>query len=55
MHAQIVVLQLTPRLSVRSLVSLKSLNGTKSNGLLLARADMQLLKEAIDLLIFFAS
>jgi hypothetical protein len=54
-HAHIVVLQLPPRLSVSNRVSLESLKGTKLRGLLLARAETQLLSEAIDLLIFLAS
>lgn len=55
MQAQIVVLQLPPRLSVSNLVSLLSLNGTCYRFLSLAKADMQLLRAAIDLLIFLAS
>lgn len=54
-QAQIVVLQLPPRDSVNNLVSLESLNGTKFKGLFEASAETQLLKAAIDLLIFFAS
>jgi hypothetical protein len=50
-----VVLQLPPRLSVRRRVSLESLKGTKFNGLLLANADIQLLRAAIDLFMFLAS
>ena len=55
MHAQIVVLQFPPRLSVSNLVSLLSLNGTCCIFLSLAKAEMQLLSAAIDLLIFLAS
>ena len=55
MHAQIVVLQLPPRLSVNSRVSLLSLNGTKLIDYLEDSAEMQLLNAAIDLLIFLAS
>ncbi len=55
MQAQMVVLQFPPRLSVKSLVSFESLKGTKLRGLLLARAEMQLLSAAMDLFMFFAS
>jgi hypothetical protein len=55
MQAQIVVLQLPPRDSVKSLVSFESRNGTKFKGLLEASAETQLDRAAIDLLIFFAS
>ena len=55
MHAHIVVLQLPPKDSVSSLVSLESLNGTKFKGLLDARAETQLERAAIDLLMFLAS
>lgn len=55
MQAHIVVLLFPPRLSVNSLVSLLSLKGTCISGLSYAKADMQLLKAAIDLLIFLAS
>ena len=55
MQAHIVVLQFPPRLSVKSLVSLLSLKGTKLRVLFEARAETQLLKAAIDLLIVFAS
>ena len=54
-QAQIVVLQLPPRLSVSSLVNLLSLNGTKFIGCLEESAEIQLLKAAIDLLIVLAS
>ena len=54
-HAHMVVLQLPPKLSVKSLVNLLSLKGTCYSDLSLARADMQLLKAAMDLLMFFAS
>jgi hypothetical protein len=54
-QAHMVVLQLPPKLSVRRRVNLESLKGTKLRGLLLARAETQLLSDAIDLLIFFAS
>jgi hypothetical protein len=55
MQAQMVVLQFPPRLSVKSLVSFESLKGTKLRGLLLAKAEMQLLSAAMDLLMFLAS
>ena len=55
MQAQIVVLQLPPRLSLSSLVSLESLKGTKFNALFEARADTQFERAAIDLLIVLAS
>jgi hypothetical protein len=55
MHAQMVVLQFPPKDSVSKRVSLLSLNGTKLSALLEARAEIQLLKVAIDLLIFLAS
>ena len=55
MQAQMVVLQFPPRLSVKSLVSFESRKGTKFRGLLLAKAEMQLLSAAIDLLMFLAS
>ena len=54
-HAQIVVLQFPPRLSLKSLVSLESRKGTKFSDFAEARADTQLDKAAIDLLIVFAS
>jgi hypothetical protein len=54
-QATIVVLQLPPRDSVSSLVSLESLNGTKLSGLLDASADTQFERAAIDLLMFLAS
>jgi len=50
-----VVLQLPPRLSVSNLVNLLSLNGTCYSDFSDAKADMQLLNAAIDLLIVFAS
>lgn len=50
-----VVLQLPPRDSVRSLVSLLSRKGTNDRGLFEARAETQLDRAAIDLLMFFAS
>ena len=55
MQAQIVVLQLPPSDSDRSLVSLLSRNGTKLNGFELERAETQFERHAIDLLIVFAS
>lgn len=55
MHAQIVVLQFPPRDSVSKRVSLLSLKGTKLSALFEARAEIQLLSVAIDLLIFLAS
>ena len=55
MHAQIVVLQLPPRLSLSSLVSFESLKGTKFSALFEARADTQFERAAIDLLMVFAS
>jgi hypothetical protein len=55
MQAHIVVLLLPPRLSVNNLVSLLSLNGTWFNDFSLANAEIQLLRAAIDLLIFLAS
>ncbi len=55
MQAHMVVLQLPPRLSVKSLVSFESRKGTKLRGLLLAKAEIQLLSAAIDLLMFLAS
>ena len=54
-HAQMVVLQLPPRMPLKSLVNLLSLNGTWFMDLLEARADTQLLRAAIDLLIVLAS
>lgn len=54
-HAQIVVLQFPPRLSVNSLVSLLSLKGTWDNDFSEANAEIQLLNAAIDLLIVLAS
>jgi len=55
MQAQIVVLQLPPSDSVRSLVNLLSLNGTCCMFFSEARAEIQLLRAAMDLLMFFAS
>ena len=54
-QAHIDVLQFPPKLSVNSLVSLLSLNGTCYNDFSEANTDIQLLNDAIDLLIFFAS
>lgn len=55
MQAQIDVLQLPPKLSVNNLVSLLSLKGTWDNDFSDAKAEIQLLRAAIDLLIFLAS
>lgn len=55
MHAQIVVLQFPPRDSVSKRVNLLSRNGTKLRALFEARAEMQLLSVAMDLLMFLAS
>ena len=54
-QAQIVVLQFPPKLSLSSLVNFESLKGTKFNALFDARADTQLERAAIDLLIVLAS
>ena len=55
MQAQMVVLQFPPRLSVSSLVSLESLKGTCERFFSLAKAEIQLLRAAMDLLMFLAS
>jgi hypothetical protein len=55
MQAQIVVLQFPPRDSVSKRVNLLSRNGTKLRALFEARAEMQLLSVAMDLLMFLAS
>lgn len=55
MHAHIVVLELPPKLSVRSLVNFESLNGTWFKFFSYDNAEIQLLNAAIDLLIFLAS
>ena len=55
MHAQMVVLQLPPRLSLRSLVSLESRNGTKLRAFADASAETQLDSAAMDLLMVLAS
>jgi hypothetical protein len=54
-QAQIVVLQLPPSDSVSNRVNFESRKGTKLSGLLEARAETQLDRAAIDLLIFLAS
>lgn len=54
-HAQMVVLELPPRLSVSSRVNLLSLKGTWMRGFSYAKAEMQLASAAIDLLMFWAS
>ena len=55
MHAQIVVLQLPPKDSVKSLVSFESRKGTKFRGLFEASAETQFDRAAIDLFMFLAS
>ena len=55
MQAHMVVLQLPPSDSVNSRVNLLSRKGTKFRLRFDANADIQLLKVAIDLLIFLAS
>jgi hypothetical protein len=55
MQAQIVVLQLPPNDSVKSLVSFESRKGTKFRGLFEARAETQFDRAAIDLFMFLAS